>query len=88
VMLAVIAGSLVALRINLQPWETAAEVVWVMRDAVHRGEDPRLAIQQWESMRRVGLRLGPTGVPVEYKGVNILLNGYPEFVAAAGEGGR
>jgi hypothetical protein len=76
-----IGGSVALLGINIQPWETAAEVISVMRQAVENGEDPRIAIRRWDSVRQVGLQLRAPGIPIEYKGVNILLNGYPEFVA-------
>ena len=77
-----IGGSVALLGINIQPWETAAEVISVMRQAVENGEDPSIAIRRWDSVRQVGLQLRAPGIPIEYKGVNILLNGYPEFVAA------
>jgi hypothetical protein len=50
-----------------------------MSSAIDREADPLEALGAWEIARGIHLtRRG--GVPIEYQGVNILLNGYQEFV--------
>jgi hypothetical protein len=78
----IVGGNLVALRLNLRPWTTAAEVIAVMQSAVQSGSEPLAALRAWESQRSIQLvRRG--NVPIEYRGVYILLNGYDEFVRFA-----
>jgi hypothetical protein len=78
-LVALVGGSLVALRLNLRPWSTASEAITVMSSAIDREADPLEALGAWEIARGIHLtRRG--GVPIEYQGVNILLNGYQEFV--------
>jgi hypothetical protein len=78
----IVCTSLVALRLNLRPWDTAADVIAVMASAVRDRTEPLAAIGEWERDRSIQLvRRG--GVPVEYRGVYILLNGYDEFVRFA-----
>jgi hypothetical protein len=75
-------GNLVALRANLRPWTTVAEVISVMESAVQSGSDPLIASRQWESDRSIQLtRRG--NLPVEYRGVYIFRNGYDEFLRFA-----
>ena len=73
-------GYAALLQLNLRPWRTAAEVISVMRTAVLSDRDPREALWAWQSENRVLLRLRQDGVPIEYRGVSILSNGYEEFL--------
>ena len=81
-IVAIVVGSLVALRLNLRPWTTASEVIAVMVSAIERQADPLDALDVWQTAR--GIHLTRRGkMPIEYQGVNILLNGYDEFVRFA-----
>jgi hypothetical protein len=82
IVVLIVTGSAVALRLNLRPWNTAAEAVAVMESAVQRGSDPLAALRSWERGRSIQL-LRRGGVPSEYQGVYIFRNGYDEFVRFA-----
>jgi hypothetical protein len=78
-LVAIVGGSVVALRLNLRPWSTASDAIGAMSSAIERQADPLEALEAWETVQ--GIHLTRRGnVPIEYQGVNILLNGYDEFV--------
>ena len=80
VVAALTVAQVAALAANSRPWYTAADVIARMRDAVREGRDPGQALRDFEAARGVTVRRRGE-LPVDYQGVFILLNGYPEFVA-------
>lgn len=66
------------LQMNLRPWRTAGAIVTSMRDAIRRGDDPNYVIAKWRDGLGAHLTL-KNGVPYDYQGVGVFINGYAEF---------
>jgi hypothetical protein len=79
VSVAVIAASAVSLHLNLRPWLVARDVVGVLSSAIVRDQAPAEALAAWQQATGVRLTL-KDGVPYDYEGVGIFINGYDEFV--------
>ena len=76
-------GSFVALRLNLRPWRTVADLIETADAARLRHIPVRDAIASWQKLHGVELQVNDEGVPLSYKGVYIFTNGYAEFVRGA-----
>ena len=77
--------SAVFLRLNLRPWRTAGEVMNAMSAGLQKGEPAELTVARWQASRGVELEL-KNGIPYQYQGVGIFINGYPEFRRIAERG--
>jgi len=82
-VMAVAGTAAVALQLNLRPWRTAGDVVNAIHAGLERGESPEQTVAQWQARSAVKLTL-KNGIPYEYQGVGIFINGYPEFLRIAG----
>lgn len=74
--------SVVSLQLNLRPWRIAGDYVSAMETGLERGESASSITAAWTTRTGVILDL-ENGIPREYQGVWIFLNGYPEFVDRA-----
>jgi hypothetical protein len=68
-----------ALHLNLAQWRTAGQLVTVMEAAGRRGEPPDRRAQVWASERALDVTFSD-GIPRQYRGVGIFVNGYPDFL--------
>ena len=80
--LALCGGLAWLLALNTRPWRVAGEVVATMHEGVVAGGDGLVAAREWQARTGHSLRF-VDGVPVAYEGVDVFLNGYPEFVSFA-----
>jgi hypothetical protein len=81
-VLAVAVLSALSLEMNLRPWRAAGELVNALGDGLRQGRAAVDIIQGWQGRHAAGLELRD-GVPREYQGVGIFVNGYPEFTELA-----
>jgi hypothetical protein len=70
----------VALHLNLAPWRTSGQLIVEMEAAGHRGQAPAERAQAWVAERALEVTFRD-GIPRDYQGVGIFVNGYPEFLA-------
>lgn len=69
-----------ALHANLEPWRIAAVIVNAMEKTIKPGNGSMASTNPWRTGIGTDLIL-EDGVPQSYRGVDIFINGYPEFVA-------
>jgi hypothetical protein len=74
-----------SLQINLRPWRLAGDLVRSMEGGLKEGKLAGSIVDEWQ--HRTGVRLEMrNGVPYQYEGVGIFINGYPEFLQLATNG--
>ena len=76
---ALLCVSVTFLALNLRPWKTAATLVRAMEMSAKDGRDPAASAREWAAQTGAPVQF-EAGVPREIQGVNVFLNGYPEFV--------
>jgi hypothetical protein len=80
--LATIAGiavlSAISLQVNTRPWKASGELVAAMASEVEHGGDVNDALHTWQRTHPGDLRM-KNGLPYQYDGVGIFINGYKEF---------
>jgi hypothetical protein len=64
---------------NLQPWFAAAEVVRLVEVSLRAQSDPAVPLRDFQLTHPMGLRMRGRSVPLDYKGVYILQNGYEDL---------
>jgi hypothetical protein len=79
---AVAAALALSLGLNLAPWRAVADLVASMETGLRQGAGASGAVQDWQKRYSATLEL-KDGIPREYQGVGIFINGYPEFVRLA-----
>jgi hypothetical protein len=67
-----------SLQMNLRPWRTSADLVNAMKVGLSAGKPAHAVLEEWERASGVQLNLDD-GIPREYQGVGIFINGYREF---------
>lgn len=72
-------ASALSLQLNLRPWHAAANLVEAMKVGLQEGRATVDIVHSWQERYGTTLPL-KDGVPREYKGVGIFINGYAEFV--------
>jgi hypothetical protein len=87
VLLAVTLGLVVllgvTLNLNLQPWRTGASLVDTLRAGVEKGRRPATIIADWQHATGAKVVM-KNGVPYEYEGVGVFINGYDQFLRMHG----
>jgi hypothetical protein len=68
----------VSLGFNMRPWRAAGTLVDAMRAAIVHGDDLDRSILEWRQTHPGTLEMRG-GVPYEYDGVGVFINGYAEF---------
>lgn len=82
-MLAALAGTYtVSLIFNLRPWRTAGQLIVRLEEAVPRGTPLDGVVRQLQSELGSSLEVRD-GIPQQYQGVGLFINGYSEFVDLA-----
>jgi hypothetical protein len=81
---ALLAGSTVALRHNLQPWHTAAGLKAAIDAALAGGVPPARVVADWQRRTGISPELNAQGVPNQIQGVYFFQNGYPEYLQLRG----
>jgi hypothetical protein len=73
------------LHLNIIPWRTAGSIALDIRRSICLGNNPQSIISEW--MKRKGKALEiKNGVPIQYQGVSIFLNGYSEMLKLVNSG--
>ena len=68
-----------ALTVNLRPWRTVGQTVNAMAAAVKQTGDPSAVLTPLRE-RHAGGWIFKDGIPTEFGGVGVFINGYPEFL--------
>ncbi len=74
--------SAASLQLNLRPWRQSVGLVAAMERAAATGSDPSAVVADWQRSNGAGLTV-KDGIPQDYRGVMLFVNGYPEFLARA-----
>jgi hypothetical protein len=73
--------SAIFLHINLPPWRTAGDIVNSIAATIRQGQSPEATAAEWRARYGDGIEV-KDGIPTVYRGVYVLLNGYPELRSA------